>query len=302
MPPTGVATLAVLVAVALEVTLAEFPGRVHPVALFGRAVAPLDRAWRRPRVVGAALAVGAPLVFAVLAGGLVVGASRVGPLVGAAVAGLWLFASTSLRMLLGAAGETVRLSTTDLPAARESLLTLAGRDATDLDAGSLRSAAVESLAENLADGLVAPLGAFALCAQLSLAAGVAAAAWVKGLNTLDSMFGYREKPMGWAPARLDDLVMYLPARVSAALVAAAGLAPAALVGARRWAHAPPSPNSGWPMATLACLLGVELAKPGVYRLNPGAGLPDGERARRGLRTVGVAGGLAYLLVGVSVWF
>ena len=155
--------------------------------------------------------------------------------------------------------------------------------------GTLRSAAVESAAENLADGLVAPLLAFALGAQLSLAFGVAAATWVKGVNTLDSMLGYRSKPVGWASARLDDAVMWLPARVSAALVALARPAPGALVRARRWARAPPSPNSGWPMATLAAAVDVELTKPGEYTLNPDADLPTAERAHLGHLLRDIAG-------------
>jgi adenosylcobinamide-phosphate synthase len=202
-------------------------------------------------------------------------------------------------MLVSAAREVVAASETDLDAARESLLALAGRDASALSAGELRSAAVESAAENLADGLVAPLLAFALGAQLSLALGVAAAAWVKGVNTLDSMLGYRSKPVGWASARLDDAVMWLPARLSALLVALARPAPRSLAAARRWARTPPSPNSGWPMATLAVALDVELTKPGVYTLNPDAELPTPDRATTGVRTVAVAGVLAFALAAVA---
>jgi adenosylcobinamide-phosphate synthase len=205
-------------------------------------------------------------------------------------------------MLLSAARETVGLSDADVEGARESMLALAGRDASSLSPGELRSAAVESAAENLADGLVAPLFAFSLCAQGSLALGVAAAVWVKGVNTLDSMLGYRSKPVGWASARLDDAVMWLPARLSALLLGLAARAPGSLSHARAWASAPPSPNSGWPMATVAAVLDVELSKPGVYTLNRGAGLPDAETASRGVRVVGTAGGLSFLLAGVLVWF
>ena len=296
------ATAAVGLAFALDATVEEFPARVHPVALFGRVVAPFDREWPRPRLVGTLVAACLPLGFALCCSlPVALAAGRVEALA-AALAGLALFATTSLRMLLGSARRVVDASETDLEAARESLLALAGRDATALSAGELRSAAVESAAENLADGLVAPLLAFALGAQVSLAVGVAAAAWVKGVNTLDSMLGYRSKPVGWASARLDDAVMWLPARVSAALVALARPAPRALLRARRWARTPPSPNSGWPMATLAAAVDVELTKPGVYTLNPEAALPTAARARTGVRTVAVAGALAFALTGVAVWF
>jgi len=303
------AAAAVGLAAALDALAAELPGRVHPVALFGRLVAPFDRAWTHPVAVGLAVAAVLPLMAAAVAGGstaLAVGAAGgAGPLaagaVGVAAAGGWLFATTSLRMLLSAAGEVVAASADDVAAAREQAPALVGRDPASLSPGELRSAALESAAENLADGLVAPLLAFALGAQASLAAGVAAAAWVKAVNTLDSMLGYPSKPVGAASARLDDAVMWAPARASAVLLALAGGDPRALGRARAWAGEPASPNSGWPMATLAAVLGVRLAKPGAYTLVPRADLPSIAAGRRGVRTVGVAGALATAAAGVVAW-
>jgi adenosylcobinamide-phosphate synthase len=112
------------------------------------------------------------------------------------------------------------------------------------------------------------------------------------------MLGYPDKPHGTASARLDDLVMWIPARLSAVLVAVAALAPRAATRARRWADAPPSPNSGWPMATLAAVLDARLEKPGVYVLNPDAPLPSVETSRTGVRVVGRAGLLAFGLAGL----
>jgi adenosylcobinamide-phosphate synthase len=127
------------------------------------------------------------------------------------------------------------------------------------------------------------------------------AAWVKAVNTLDSTLGYPSKPHGSASARLDDLVMWLPARASATLIGLAARRPVAPARARRWARAPPSPNSGWPMATLAAVLGVRLEKPDVYVLNPIADLPSVEIGLRGVRIVGVAGTIAYAIAGGIAW-
>lgn len=217
---------------------------------------------------------------------------------GVLLAGVALFTTTSLRQLVSKAREVVVATDEDLPTARERLRWLAGREATDLSPGEIRSAAIESAAENLADGLVAPLLAFAMFAPLSLALAAGAAAWVKAVNTLDSMLGYPHKPHGTASARLDDLVMWIPARASAALVALAALSPASLGGAHQWADTPPSPNSGWPMATLAVVLDSRLEKPGVYVLNDREELPSLESSRFGIRVVGVAGLLAFVVVGV----
>ncbi|WP_276300172.1 adenosylcobinamide-phosphate synthase CbiB [Halorussus lipolyticus] len=290
--------LAIAVALVLDAALAEPPRRLHPVAWFGSAVARFDREWSRPRLAGTAVAALLPL----LAGGIValaVGiADRLHPLAGVLTAGLVVFATTSLRMLAGKAEEVVAVTETDLPTARERLKWLAGRDAEDLSAGEVRSAAVESTAENLADGVVASLLAFALLGPVSPAVGAGAAVWVKAVNTLDSMLGYPDKPHGTTSARLDDIVMWIPARVSAGLVALAAVAPASLSAGSRWADAPPSPNSGWPMATLAGAIDARLEKPGVYVLNPEARLPSVETARSGVRIAGLAGLLAFLLAGL----
>jgi len=293
---------AVALAVVLEAAVGEPLARIHPVAWFGRAVTPFDREWAHPLVVGTVVAVTLPLAAAGVVAGVVALAGRVDALVAAGVAGVALFATTSLRMLSREARSVVAATESNLVAARERLPSLAGRDASELSAGELRSAAVESAAENLADGLVAPLLAFALGALVSLPVAAGAAAWVKGVNTLDSMLGYRAKRVGTPSARLDDAVMWLPARISAVLVALAGLDVGALGRAREHAAAPPSPNSGWPMAALAAVLGARLSKPGVYDLPLGEEFPSVATAERGVRVVGVAGGLAYALAaGVVVW-
>ncbi|WP_136687297.1 adenosylcobinamide-phosphate synthase CbiB [Halorhabdus amylolytica] len=284
--------LCVVVALALDATVGEVPESIHPVALFGRAIALLDREWPTPRLVGVLVAVLAP---AGVAGLTSVTIASLPSFAGSILAALLLFSTISLRRLLVSAREVIDASETNIERAREAILALVGRDPTSLSPGQLRSGAVESLAENLADGFVAPLSAFVLGSQLSLSVGVAAAVWVKALNTLDSMLGYHGKPIGWASARLDDLVMWFPARLSAILIAVAARDPSAFRSARRWQDAPPSPNSGWPMATLGAVLDVRLEKPGVYVLNPDAELPDVDGAILAVRIVAIAGAIAGLV-------
>lgn len=289
------ARAAIGLALGLDALLGEVPDRIHPVALFGRLVARIDREWPTPSVAGAAIAAVLPASAAALAGWFVALAARQDRRLASLLAGLALFSTTSLRMLLALSRAVVDRSESDPDAARGAVRGLVGRERADLSPGELRSAAVESAAENVADGLVAPLGAFAVGARISLPAGAAAAVWVKAVNTLDSMLGYRSKPVGRASARLDDAVMWLPARVAAVLIALAGRAPGALAAARRGRHATASPNSGWPMATLAAVLDVELRKPGAYRLNPEAELPSIAEGRRGVRIVALAGLGAFAL-------
>jgi len=335
LPTPAVTLLApLLLAVALDLGVAEPPRRIHPVALFGSVVAPFDREWARPGLVGAAVAAALPLAAAAVAGGVVALAAEYGPRVGdvpvlaVAVAAAVLFSAASLRMLLDVTRDVVAESEADPDAARESVRALVGRNPADLSPADLRSAAVESAAENLADGFVAPLLWFALgatggvalgavaggaptaeLAETALAAGVAAAVWAKGVNTLDSMLGYRSKPVGRTSARLDDAVMFLPARAAACCLAVAARSPASLRRARPLAREPASPNSGWPMATAAVALGVRLEKPGAYALDGGAAPPTPAAARDAVRLVRAAGGVAVAaaagwllaLAGVIAW-
>ncbi|MFH5801850.1 adenosylcobinamide-phosphate synthase CbiB [Haladaptatus sp. CMAA 1911] len=294
--------LAVTVAFLLDWFFMEPPTRAHPVVWFGKVIAATDREWSAPRQTGLLIAVGLPAIAALSVGILVQIAIVVHPLAATVLAGIVLFTTTSMRMLLETAADVTELTETNLAIARKEVRALAGRDASSLSTGEVRSAVAESLSENLADGLVASLFAFAICAPISLPLAAAAATWVKAVNTLDSMLGYRSKPVGWASARLDDAVMWIPARLSAIFIAVASLGTSSLSDARSWAHEPPSPNSGWPMATLAAALDTRFEKPGVYTLNPRARLPTAADVRQGVGIVRRASLLAYVIAGVVVWF
>jgi adenosylcobinamide-phosphate synthase len=163
------------------------------------------------------------------------------------------------------------LAAGDLAAARLGLRSLVSRDTSALDPPLLAAAAVESVAENASDSLVAPLFYFVL-------GGVPAALAYRACNTLDALIGYHGETewLGKAAARLDDLANLVPARLTAALlVVASALVGASAAGALRtwWRDGArtESPNAGRPMAAMAGALGVQLTKVGHYRLGDGAG-------------------------------
>ncbi|MFB6220067.1 MAG: CobD/CbiB family cobalamin biosynthesis protein [Halolamina sp.] len=289
---------AVILARFADGLFSEPPTAFHPVAWFGTLVGTVDREWPMPRLVGVLAALLLPAGAGAAVAAVVSAGALLSPVVGGMLAGAALFACVSLEMLLSEVAAVVKLSDQDVPAARERLLSLAGRDAEELSAAELRSAAVESAGENLADGLFAPLLAFALGAVVSLPIAAGAAAWVKAVNTMDSMLGYRSKPVGWASARLDDAVMFVPARLTALLLALAAGKPGALLDARRFARVPSSPNSGWPMATLAAVLGCRLRKPGTYDLFPERSLPSAATAGSGIAVVRRAGVAGFLLTAI----
>lgn len=215
-------------------------------------------------------------------GGLVswlCGGSYAGELILAALASS-LLAQRSLYEHVRAVADA--LERDSLVAARGAVSQIVGRITDDLDRAGVARAAIESLAENFSDGVVAP--AFWLAAG-----GLTGAMLYKTINTADSMIGHRTPRFinfGWASARLDDLVNLPAARLSALLLVLAasfdGVASARDAWKAAWRDAPKhvSPNAGWPEAAIAGALGLKLGGPRVYGQDAvdGAFMGDGRRA------------------------
>ena len=186
----------------------------------------------------------------------------------------WLAKSMlSWRMLVDEVGAVEAALQQSLPAGRERLSWLVSRETASLTASQVRESAIETLAENLNDSVVAPIFWFVLF-------GLPGAAVYRFANTADAMWGYRGTYRGqhweWAgkwAAWADDALSWLPARLTALLLmAVTGNSRLGLL--RREAGKTPSPNSGWPMAAMAMALGVTLGKPGVYTLNASGRAPN----------------------------
>jgi len=188
------------------------------------------------------------------------------PLLQSTLLGLWFKPMLSWRMLRDEVRAVEAALAESLAAGRQRVGWLVSRDVTALSESQVREAAVSTLAENLNDSVVAPLFWFAV-------AGLPGAVLYRFANTADAMWGYRGERDGrdwtWAgkwAARADDGLSWLPARLTALLIALP------TVG-RGWsavmanAGLTPSPNGGWPMGALAVGLGIRLGKPGVYQLN-----------------------------------
>lgn len=283
----------------LDAALGEPPAAAHPVVWFGSAMSMLERhAYRDERLAGvgvAAVGVGGAWLIGV-------GLTRVlGPTAATAVA---TSVSVAGRMLDGEARAIIdAVERGDLDGARARLPSLVGRDPEGLDGPEILRAVVESVAENTVDAVIAPL----LWAAVGGAPAVLAH---RAANTMDAMFGHRSpryERFGWASARFDDAVNYLPARVAAVAVAALvpGRAVAVWEGVRRDAHLHPSPNGGVIEAAVASAVGVCLGGTNRYgdrtedRGVLGAGqLPNPAQAHRAVSLVRRAGGL--MAVGAAV--
>ena len=288
---------AMLVALALEAAFgwpdALYRRIGHPVTWLGALIGRLDAAWnderahadvRRARGIAAVVVV---VLAAVLPAALIADLMP-GGWAGALLTGILaapLLATRSLWDHVAAVGRP--LAAGDVEAARTAVARIVGRDPAALDAPGIARAALESLGENASDGVVAPLFWGALLGLPGIAA-------YKAINTLDSMIGYRtprHAAFGWAAARLDDAVNWIPARLTAlAFALASGRPRAAWAVVRRDAGHHRSPNAGWPEAALAAGVGVRLSGPRIYAaliehhpwVNDGAPDPDAAALRAGL--------------------
>lgn len=268
-----------LVAVAMEAA-AGYPDALyraigHPVSWIGRLIAWCDRAWNSPvRTFGTRRRAGIVtllllLVVATAGGGAVVLlASMLLPSVLA-----WFLCGALASTLLAqrslfthVADVATALERDGEGGGRVAVSRIVGRDTTALDQAAISRAAIESLAENFSDGVVAPL-------FWMVVAGLPGALAYKAVNTADSMIGHKSDrylAFGWASARFDDLVNLPASRLAALWLAAAALlssnasCAAALAAVRRDARHHRSPNAGWPEAAMAGALGIRLAGPRVY--------------------------------------
>ena len=246
----------------------------HPVVYMGKAISKLEK-FLRPRLPktpqgellgGAIVAFCLPVGTFLLTGLVCWGAARLHPLLGLAVQMFWCGQALAARGLVQESTNVyIELKKTDLPGARKAVSRIVGRDTAELTAEGVTKAAVETVAENASDGVIAPL-------LYMLIGGVPLALTYKAINTMDSMLGYKNERylyFGRVPAKLDDVANYLPSRLAALLwVAAAAFTHNDAKGAwkiwRRDRRRHASPNSAQTESACAGALGVQLAGPAYY--------------------------------------
>ena len=259
-----------LLAYLLDLTLGDPPNWPHPVRWLGRLITalepPLRRHFPNPRLAGLILTGLCLMAAAGTASAAVRLASRLHPLLGFLAGVILVYWAISIKDLAAHARAVYQpLSRGDLPAARQALAQIVGRETSQLTEAGVIRATVETIAENMVDGVISPLFYAAL--------GGPPLVWAfKAASTLDSMIGYKTvayREFGWAGARADDLFNWLPARLSGGLFTLA----AWLTGlnwrqtwriCRRDGRRHASPNAGWPEAAVSGALGLRLGGPNIY--------------------------------------
>ena len=265
---------AVLGGFVLDALLGDPAWLPHPVVYMGRAISRLEK-FLRPRLPktpqgellgGAIVAFCLPVGTFLLTGLVCWGAARLHPLLGLAVQMFWCGQALAARGLVQESTNVYKeLKKPDLPGARKAVSRIVGRDTAELTAEGVTKAAVETVAENASDGVIAPL-------LYMLIGGAPLALTYKAINTMDSMLGYKNEKylyFGRVPAKLDDVANYIPSRLAALLwVAAAAFTRNDAKGAwkiwRRDRRNHASPNSAQTESACAGALGVQLAGPAYY--------------------------------------
>lgn len=265
MPDPGImAGLILDAALGWPALLYRFLG--HPVGLFARCILWCEHAWNKPsrsaviRRISGIMTVLLLLLMTVGGAGLLekMAWDHLGPWAWIATALLAWPALAQRSLYTHVHPVAVFLRKGDTEGARSAVSQIVGRDTDDLDEAGVARAAIESLAESFCDGVVAPL--------FWLIIGGLPGIWAyKAINTADSLIGHKEarwRHFGWAAARTDDVLNLIPARLSAAILCAAGGTGWSTLWRDHKRHA--SPNSGWPEAAMAGALGLKLAGPLRY--------------------------------------
>ncbi len=256
--------IAVLIAYLLDLSIGDPLWLPHPIVAFGKSISTGEKLLNTG---GHRLLKGAfmslfliAFVFAFFAG-VMWGAKALHPWLAAGVTGLFFFFGLANRTLIKEGAEVFKVLDKDgLEAGRKQLSRIVGRDTSELTPQQIRTAVLETMAENLSDGVVAPLFWFTI-------AGIPGMMAYKMINTLDSMIGYKNERylyFGRVAAYIDDAANYIPARLTALIMALVTFSPRALAFIFHFGHQHSSPNAGYPEAALAGILNGRFGGPNVY--------------------------------------
>jgi adenosylcobinamide-phosphate synthase len=291
VPDSGHLALVLLLAAAIDIFFGEPPAAVHPVVWIGKLINILKNAAPKThrKIYGVAMALCCVLFAALLGYSVLYIAALPGvpKVLALLIEAYFLKATFAINCLLSPAREIYKyLEENNLEKVREMLPIYVSRNTSKLTKTQMSSAVIESVSENYVDGILSPIFYYALFGEF----GLVAAYIFKAISTLDSMVGYKTEPyreLGYFSAKSDDVLNWIPARISVIFILAAAFTISLLPKKQKKTNPlnsvksavedgmkTPSPNSGYPMAATAGALGVKLEKPDTYVL--GASYPPTE--------------------------
>ncbi|ADZ08364.1 Cobalamin biosynthesis protein cbiB [Methanobacterium lacus] len=258
----------ILAAVLIDILFGELPSRIHPVVLIGKLINYLIRSLNNHNTKFTGLIITIlTLIIPLIIIYTLLDLSKFNYYIYLLVAAIVLSTTFAIRSLITSVKKIEEDLNEDIEKAKHSISYLVSRETSDLEESDIISAAIETLTENITDSITAPL-------IYTFIFGILGAVFYRVVNTLDAMMGYKTPKYintGWYPAKLDDLLNYVPARITGFLMVMA-----AWILRMNWknsykimvrdARKTPSPNSGYTMAATAGALEIQLEKKGVYQL------------------------------------
>jgi len=260
--------LIITIALIIDVLFGELPLKIHPVVWMGKIIEILKQHLinYRSKISGIILTLVLVIAFT-LAAYVLIYLSVINNIFYILVSSVILTSTFAINVLISSAHDIKKDIDYNIDTARKNMSYLVSRDTTNLSSEEIVSATVETLTENITDSVIAPL-------FYAFIFGVPGAVAYRAVNTLDAMVGYKKHEtikIGWFPAKMDDILNYLPARITGLMVIIAAL----FLGMNwrnsyktmiRDAKKPDSPNSGYSMAAAAGALGIKLKKAGYYEI------------------------------------
>ena len=317
LPDAGDLVSILLLAAVFDIIIGEPPAALHPVVWIGKVIDALKKVapTTHRKAYGAFLAV-ATIFFASAIGYLAMAISMhpaVPQTLGYLIAAYFLKSTFAIRSLIAPAQEIHDdIVKNNLKSARAKLPIYVSRDPSKLNTDQMSSAVIESTAENFVDGILSPIFYYILLGPFGLVGAYA----YKAVNTLDSMVGYKDDThleLGYFSAKLDDVLNWVPARISVLFIAIATLfAGISADGGRMrsFVHSiksatlegrnTPSPNSGYPMAAASGALGIRLEKPDTYVLGATFVKPKPKDIKRASQLIGTASVLSVAVFSIGI--
>ena len=256
--------IAVIIAYLLDLLIGDPLWLPHPIVVFGKSISKCEKLLNKGNhrlLKGALMSIGLiGFVFAFFYG-LMWASNWLLPSLATILTGLFFFFGIANRTLIKEGLDVFKVLDKDgLEAGRKQLSRIVGRDTSELSPQQIRTAVLETMAENLSDGVVAPLFWFAI-------AGIPGMMTYKMINTLDSMIAYKNERylyFGRVAAYIDDAANYIPARLTAFIMALVAFAPRAITFIFQFGRKHSSPNAGYPEAALAGILNCRFGGPNIY--------------------------------------
>lgn len=258
----------IITAVLIDILFGELPSSIHPVVMMGKTITLLKNFLKKynNKITGILITIAVLIIFVSIFS-LIIEIAKINYFVYLLLSAFLLSTTFAIKSLLNSVMQVKIDLDTDLNRAKNSISYLVSRNTSNLTETEVISAAIETLTENITDSVIAPL-------IYTFIFGILGGVSYRVINTLDAMVGYKNPEninIGWFPARLDDLLNYIPARITGFLIVIA-----ALILRMDWkrsykimmrdARKPPSPNSGYSMAAAAGALNIQLKKQDCYVL------------------------------------